>query len=450
MRRRLVLAIALVATAAVVLLAVPLVIVLGGAHRNADLLELQRDTFVATRQIDLSGRGGDPIELPASTDTLAVYGTDNRRVAGTGPTIAPDVVRRALRSGRATDAPGGGPLVVAVPLISHERVAGAVRAVRAEGEAGGDTTAQRLIVAALALGIILAAVGAALWLGRALSRPLERLAGAATRLGRGDFSVRAPQSGVPEVDAVAAALATTAQRLEQLVSRERAFSADASHQLRTPLQALRIELEAAQLRGQTLPEIEAALAHVDRLEHTIATLLAIARDIPRTPTTTDVAAAIEAARAHWHGLLAAASRPLRVTLPNQPLFADADPDVLREILNVLLDNARRHGAGAVNMSARQLDAWIVIDITDEGPGFADNDADQAFARAAPSPDGHGIGLALARSLAHAEGGRLAVTRARPAPVLTLFLRSASGARDLDADGPPDAAAMGSGMVDGSP
>jgi signal transduction histidine kinase len=422
-----VLAIALVATAAVVLLAVPLLLVLGGAHRNADLLALQRDTLAATRRVDLSGRAADPIELPASTDTLAVYDTGNRRVAGVGPTSAPDVVRRALASGRTTEAPGGGPLVVAVPLFSQERVVGAVRAVRAEGEASGDTTAQRLTVAALALGIILAAVGAALWLGRALSRPLERLAAAATRLGRGDFSARSPASGISEVDAVAAALATTAQRLERLVSRERAFSANASHQLRTPLQALRIELEAAQLRGQNLPEIETALAQVDRLENTIATLLAIARDVPRTAKATDVAPSVEAAAAHWHGVFAAASRPLRVTLREQPLIAEVDPDVLREILDVLLDNARRHGTGVVSLGARQLDGWLVLDVADEGPGFADDDAEQAFARAAPSPDGHGIGLALARSLAHAEGGRLTVTRARPAPVLTLFLRSAATA-----------------------
>jgi signal transduction histidine kinase len=437
MRRRLVLAIALVATTAVLLLALPLVSVLAGAHRNADLLALQRDTLAATRQIDISDRTGDPIELPASNDTLAVYASDNRRRAGTGPATAPDVVRRALRSGRATEAPGGGALTVAVPLIAHERVVGAVRAVRAEGEAGGDVVTERLTVAGLAVGIILAAVGAALLLGRALSRPLERLAGAATRLGHGDFSARSPHSGIPEVDSVTTALATTAERLEQLISRERAFSADASHQLRTPLQALRIELEAAQLRGHDLPEIETALAQVDRLETTITTLLTVARDVSRPAATADVGACVEAARSHWHGVLAAASRPLRVTSPTGPLTADAHPDVVREILNVLLDNAYHHGKGVVSIRARRLQGWVVIDVADEGPGFVTEDTEEAFVRAAPSPGGHGIGLALARSLAHAEGGRLTVTRPRPDPVLTLFLHASGHSTDETGEEAPE-------------
>jgi signal transduction histidine kinase len=423
MRRRLALAIAGVATVAVVLFAVPLAVILGGAHRNADLLRLQRDTFAATRRIDLSGSAGDAVELPPSPNALGVYDRGGRRVAGRGPARAPAIVREALRSGRPAEGPGGGALVVAVPLVSGERVVGAVRAQRAEGEASGDTAAQRLAVAALALGIVAAAVLAALWLGRALARPLERLAAAASRLGQGDFSVRAPPAGIPEVDAVGAALATTAKRLEDLVNRERAFSADASHQLRTPLQALRIDLEAAELRGDAPPEVHEALVQVDRLETTIATLLTVARDLPRVHATTRLGEVVEAARARWHGRLAAASRPLRAELPSKGLVAGADPHVVEQVLEVLLDNADRHGAGVVRVVVRELDGWLAIDVGDEGPGFAAGPED-AFTRRDAAANGHGIGLALARSLAHAEGGRLSVTRAGPAPVITLFLRSA--------------------------
>jgi signal transduction histidine kinase len=422
MRRRLALAIAGVATVAVVLFALPLAVILGGAHRSSDLLRLQRDTFAATRQIDVSAHAGDAVELPRSADALAVYDRSGRRVAGRGPAVAPDVVRRALRSGRPADAPDGSALVVAVPLLSRERVVGAVRAQRAEGEATGDTTVQRLAVAGLALGIVAAAILAAVWLGRALARPLERLAAAAARLGHGDFSARAPASGIPEVDAVGAALATTAERLEDLLGRERAFSANASHQLRTPLQALRIELEAAELRGDAPPEVQTALAQVDRLETTIATLLAVARERPRPRTTTDLGPVIDAAQARWHGPLAASSRPLRAELPAEPLLARADPRVVAEVLDVLLDNADRHGAGVVRLAARELDGWIAIEVGDEGPGFAGDPA-EALTRRERGANGHGIGLALAQSLAHAEGGRLSVTRARPAPVIALFLRA---------------------------
>src|SRR6185295_12731300 len=115
-----------------------------------------------------------------------------------------------------------------------------------------------------------------------------------------------------EVDEVGAALDATAARLDELLQRERAFSADASHQLRTPLQALRIELEAAELRGDAPPEVQTALRQVDRLEATIATLLAVARDVPRRGSAIDMGAVLEAARDRWHGPLAAESRPLRV------------------------------------------------------------------------------------------------------------------------------------------
>lgn len=423
MRRRLALAIAGVAAAAVLLFAVPLAIVLGGAHRAADLSRLQRDAFAATRGIDVSGGPGDPVELPASSDVLAVYDRTGRRLAGRGPATAPPIVRRALRTARPADAPGGGPLVVAVPVISQERVVAAVRAERPEGEAGSDTAEQRLALAALAIGVIAAAVLAALWLGRALALPLERLADAASRLGHGDFAARAPAAGIAEVDAVSGALASTARRLEELLNRERAFSADASHQLRTPLQALRIELEAAELRGDAPPEVHEALAQVDRLQATVDTLLAVARDAPRGDATTDLADAVEALRAEWHGRLAAASRPLRLEEPTRRLLARADPRVIGQVLDVLLDNAMRHGAGVVRVAVRDLGEWVAIDVADEGPGF-DRDPQLAFSRREGTADGHGIGLPLARSLAHAEGGRLTVTRSGPAPVITLLVRAA--------------------------
>ena len=135
MRRRLVLAIAAVATVAVVLLAVPLGLVLGRSYREQELLRLQRDTVAATRSIDVGG-SGDPVELPSSPDRLGVYDRAGSRVAGEGPSSAPAVVRDALRLGRPATDTTGGQVVVAVPLASNERVAGAVRGVRSDAAAG--------------------------------------------------------------------------------------------------------------------------------------------------------------------------------------------------------------------------------------------------------------------------------------------------------------------------
>ncbi len=413
-------AIAGVAAAAVTLFAVPLGLVLKRSYYDEDLVRLQRDTIAATRGIDIGAGRSDAIELPRSVDRLGVYRLNGRRVAGVGPAGGDALVRSTLATGRPADHLEGGHLVVAVPLLVNERVAGAVRAERDDTEAARDTRAAWLLLAAIGGAVVALAVVAALVIGRRLARPLERLAGAARELGEGDFSARAPHADIPEVDAVAVALDATAKRLDDLISRERAFSADASHQLRTPLAALRIELEGMQLRGDRSAEIPAALAQVDRLQTTIDTLLSVARDRPDREAETELRRLLDELETRWRGPLAAAGRPLRsLVRPTRPV-AGAAPRVVTEILDVLVENALRHGEGLVTVSVREVDGWLAIDVADEGKGF-EGDPELAFARRTGSTDGHGIGLSLARALAHAEGGSLSVTTPGPHPVLTLVL-----------------------------
>ena len=431
MRRRLVLAIGGVAAVAVLLFAVPLALVIQRNYRDEEMLRLQRDTVAATRAIDV-GTGADPIELPASRDALAVYSAGGRRIAGrSGPATADAVVRESLRDGKPAQRDDGGRLTVAVPLVVGERVTGAVRAERddaAATEAARDVWWTLLAVAA---GVVGLAVLAALVLGRRLARPLERLAVEARRLGQGDFSVRAERSGVPEVDDVAAALDAAAARLGDLISRERAFSSDASHQLRTPLAALRIELESIELSGDSAPEIAAALAQVDRLQHTIDTLLTVARDTARSDAVTALRPLLDEVESRWRGRLAADGRPLAVRVEPAGAMARVSGPVLNEILEVLIDNAYRHGAGAVAIHVREASGSLAVDVADEGAGLPGS-TEAAFARR--SGNGHGIGLALARSLADAEGGRLTVTRAAPEPVFTLLLPAADELARRSRDG----------------
>jgi signal transduction histidine kinase len=426
-RRRLVLAIAGVAAASVVVLAIPLALVLQTSYRDEELLRLARDTTAATRAIDVGAdtRRGDPIELPPGRDALTVYDRAGRRMAGSGPAVAPPIVRTALRTGRSADVSGTGYFEAAVPLLSGERVVAALLARRSDARAERDTRRAWLLLALTALAIVVGAVLAALVLGRRLARPLERLAASARRLGDGDFSVRSPRSGVGEVDAVGAALDATAGRLDALVTRERSFTADASHQLRTPLQALRIELEALELRGDAAPEVPAAIGQVDRLQATIDTLLTVARDGAEPGAETDLGALADALAERWTGPLARDGRPLRVIAAGggHRALAAASPGVVTEILQVLVDNAHRHGAGEVTLAIRGGPGWVAVDVADEGPGLGE-DPERAFVRRPEGTRrGHGIGLALARSLAHAEGGRL-TARAGAEPVVTLMLRAA--------------------------
>lgn len=417
------LAIAGVAALAVVLFALPLALVLERIYRGEELLRLQRDTVAATRQIDIAGTPGDPLELPPDPETLAVYDTDGRRIAGRGgPGLADAVVRDALRTEAPADQQSGGRLVVAVPLVVDERLTGVVRAERSDAGAAKSAHRRWWFMAAVAAGVVGLAILAALILGRRLARPLEQLALAARRLGEGDFALRAPAAGIREVDEVAGALNAAAGRLDDLVSRERAFSANASHQLRTPLAALRLELETMELNGDSSPQLPTALAQVDRLQETIETLLSLARGEPADDSVTPLRELLEDACSRWRGPLAAQGRTLRVRSESPEIRVRASPSVLREILDVLLDNAVRHGSGAVELQARLSGGSVAVDVADEGTG-PPLDAEEVFARRA-GVGGHGIGLALARSLAHAEGGRLLLSKPAP-PVFTLFLPNAS-------------------------
>jgi signal transduction histidine kinase len=309
---------------------------------------------------------------------------------------------------------------VGVPLLAHEQVSGAVRATRSAAAVTRHAHHAWLQLAGLAGAILLLALTAAVTLGRRLAVPLERLAAAARRLGDGDFATRAPHAGVAELDAVGDALDATARRLDDLVSREREFTADASHQLRTPLAALRIELEAMELRGDSSAELAAALGQVERLQGTIDTLLAVARDTPREAApSTVLTTTLEELEQAWRERLALQARPLRIATAAAPAIARSSPTVVREILEVLLANACVHGAGAVTVAVRESGDWIAVDVTDEGPGVTD--PEEAFARRSGSGEGHGIGLALARSLAHAEGGRLAVSASGAGATFTLTL-----------------------------
>jgi signal transduction histidine kinase len=412
----------LAAALAIGLFGVPLAVAVVVLYRADERGELDRvaDTAAVRLAPDLAA-GREPTQLPTAEEDMhvAVYSLDGRRLQGEGPATADTPVRRAA-SGVIADGGGGNDFVVAVPVTAAERVVGVVRV-----SSPALRTYLRIVVTWLGMtGLAAAAVAAAALLARRQSRrladPLERLAGAAQTLGDGDFTVRAPPAGVAEIDAAGAALNRTAERLGALVGRERAFSADASHQLRTPLTGLRLRLETALEGGDLRPAVGAALETADRLERTIDELLALARDSPTARTPADVPALLGEAESHWHGPLAAAGRSLRVStdsaLPGTPASAAAT----RQILDVLLANAFRHGGGTVTVTARDADTAVAVDVADDGAGIS-IPADELFRRRAERAAGSGIGLALARALAEAEGGRLVLSRSGPGPVFTLLL-----------------------------
>jgi signal transduction histidine kinase len=206
-------------------------------------------------------------------------------------------------------------------------------------------------------------------------------------------------------------------RLTDLLERERAFSADASHQLRTPLTGLQLGLEQALSQAQQpgfdpRPALTEASDRVSDLHHTVEDLLQVARAGPGYVLSVDPVAlqtALTEADRLWHGPLAEKGRQLAIRLDSDLTSVLVPGRATAQILNVLLDNALRHGTGSVTVTARGFGDAVAVDVTDEGSITADPET--LFARHALDGSGHGIGLPLARSVAEACGGRLRLAEA---------------------------------------
>ena len=206
------------------------------------------------------------------------------------------------------------------------------------------------------------------------------------------------------------------ERTDAALARERAFVADASHELRTPLAVLKTELELA-LRGEhSAAELRAAVVsageETDRLVRLAEDLLVIARSdqgglpVRRETLAADDLLATIAAR---HAAAAAERGRHLVADPAPGLLVSADRMRMEQALSNLVDNALRHGGGAVRLWARAADGRSELHVSDEGPGLdaaLGSRAFDRFARAAAgrSGGGSGLGLAIVRAIARAHGG----------------------------------------------
>ncbi len=364
----------------------------------------------------------------------AVFDRDGRRLAGAVRNGDTDVLADAF-DGEVSTATDGILLVVAVPVTHSDEVIGAVVVTQSRADVLG---AVGLMWAGMA-GLATAAVTVAWLIGRRqarrLAQPLEELEESARRLGEGDFSIRTRRGGIEETDAVGAALEATAARLDDLLARERAFSTDASHQLRTPLAGMRLRLEAALERTDVdpRPAIAASLVDADRLAAIIDEVLALARAGQGPPAgPVDLDALVGELSSEWRARLDLHGRDLEVRVDPGAPEARASTAAVRQVLRVLVDNATTHGRGTVTVAVREASGAVAVDVADEGPGVQDPDG-TLFTRRADRQDGHGLGLALARRLAEAEQARLTLTRVAP-PVFTLLLPAAADTADAQQAG----------------
>ncbi|WP_329065062.1 HAMP domain-containing sensor histidine kinase [Amycolatopsis sp. NBC_01480] len=430
MRRRIILLAAAAALLATSLFGIPLAVAVANYFTQDERTELERTADAAALSIadDVLAHRSLP-EFPGSEeDTTGLYAPAGALLTGGGPASADPVVVQA-RDGQVASGEAGSELVVAVPILQDGQLSGIVRTSAPLADGYQKIAISWLAMAGLAAAAIVLTCLLAARLAARIARPLEKLSAAAGQLGDGDFSVRAPASGIGEIDRLGGALDQAAARIADALHRQRALAADASHQLRTPLAGLRLQLESAlDPPGQNLAAaVEAAISTTDRLETTIDDVVTLANRPPEDRGVIEPEALLRDVVAGWRDLLTSQGRQLVVSpeADGRPRAAEA---AVRQIIGVLLDNAVIHGEGTVMITTRDSADAFAIDVADEGHGTGDGQ--DLFIRGHSGAGSTGIGLALARELAEAEGGRLWLSRPAPTTFTLILPRAHAGHRSV--------------------
>jgi signal transduction histidine kinase len=406
-QRRLLISTLVVAVVAVLLLGVPLTFVVSQLQVSQATAQLRRDASTLARALQGRVNSGLPPDAAEAAESL------------------PDRYVIIMQHGART-------VMVGTRPPAHQTISaqGLTRDFSVTVQADNSYVAGKvdrglLQIGLLALLAVAVAVLLALLQARRLSRPLEELARAADRLGSGDARPLGRRYGVQELDRVAEGLDGSAQRINDLLSADREFAVDASHQLRTPLTALSMRLEemveAANYPDVVREEGAAALAQIERLAEVVAQLLGRARrSMSGAPTLASVDDIVAQQVIEWDPAFRRVGRKLEVT-GEAGLRAYVTPGGAAQVIATLLDNALVHGAGSVAIRTSQTPRSVVIEVRDEGRGVPQELVPRIFERSVSgAPGGTGLGLALARTVAAADGGQVVLVRPRPAVFAVFF------------------------------
>ena len=271
-------------------------------------------------------------------------------------------------------------------------------------------------------------------MSRRLSAPLIYLAAQAEQIGSGQVRAQLRPSGIEEIDLVQEELARTGERMAGRLAAERQRSADASHQLRTPITALSMRLEEIEMistEAEVQAEATAALDQVERLTSVVTELL---DDKRRSQGSTEVLHLLEvfnSQREEWEGQFEAAGRELVfLDEAERPVLAEAGK--IAQVLATLIENSLRYGSGKTTVRARKATSsrGALIEVSDEGEGIPEELGEEIFDMGVSGHGSSGIGLALAKDLSQAMGGRLELTQNVP-PIFTLSLAAIPANFDPD-------------------
>jgi len=460
-RARLALYYAAVLAVILAALGVYLVVALRGAleDRAHDSLEAAYEPVAA----QLAQASGAP-DLAAYLHAGAIPGEDDLEVVGqildrsgrvveasgapgtTRPMVDVGVLAEATRRGHWHEPRriAGRPhedLVIVVPLATGPR-AGSF-AVFAQSLRATDDAVRRLIVllllaSPLALGL---AVAGGWRVARAALGPVDDLTRTAAEIDAARSGARLPEpERADELGRLARTLNAMLTRLDEGLTRERRFAADASHELRTPLGLMATELDVA-LRAATAtddprPLLRSVRGEVTRLSRLVDDLLVLSRadaleGVALARQQTDLLDLAITVVARMQPL--AQAREIALALDGEPVHADVDPVLLGQALSNLVDNAIKHSPQATPVAVH-VGPGPVLSVTDSGPGIPAEDLAHVFDRfyrvdraRGRETGGAGLGLAIARAVAQAHGGSVeAISRPGEGSTFTIRLSTPPG------------------------
>lgn len=318
--------------------------------------------------------------------------------------------------------------VLTLPVVEAGRVTNVIQ-VGMSLETMYETRHRFLLImaAVLPLGLLLAGGGGWVLAYRAL-KPVDRMTEAARRISAEHLAQRLDETGAgDELDRLSKTLNAMLGRLDAAFNQIRQFSADASHELQTPLTILKGELEVA-LRSPRSPDdyqriLKSALEEIDRIAHLVEGLLLLARAdagvlrMDRRPV--DLTQIVE--EVYGQAKVLADTRTLTLDLgPVEPVSIQGDHERLRRLLLNLVDNGMKYTppGGQVTVSLQRDGQWACLRVSDTGIGLTREEQERAFHRfyraaqaRSEGEGGTGLGLCIARSIAEAHGGRIEVESA---------------------------------------
>ena len=352
-------------------------------------------------------------QLSGAGDLVSVYNRAGRRIAGTAqrPAVTAAQLARATAAGATSTYPADDRFVVVTPIVSDAGKGTLGSTVLARSTAAVKQRIAVLwgVIAAVATAGLVAAALVAIGLARWVRRPLSRLETAAQSLGDGELSTRSPAGqGPSEVRRLAENFNLMAARLEALVRGHQATMADVSHQLRTPLAALRLRLDvlAQDTDADTAAELAGAQEEIARLSRLVNGLLAVARaeNVATPQVSLPVDEVITARVAAWRP--AAEEHGVGVQTGLEQVAARMADGHLEQILDNLIANALDvlSAGGVIRITAEAAGDRVRIVVADNGPGMSAQQQQVAFRRFATSNGGTGLGLAIVDRLTAASGG----------------------------------------------